>query len=93
MNGTLYVQKKNADGTLTAGWIHKCPCLGHPMGPGQDALTLDLEKALIFDLNNHCDQITAYLDAGYTVRTGDNLLHRPDAKSKPNSLTIAQERL
>ena len=93
MNGTLYVQKKNEAGTLTAGWIHERPdgntWITKPNGPGKDVLTLDTACALIFDLNNHCDEITAYIDAGYIVRTGNNLAYHPDAKRKPNSITVA----
>ena len=59
MNGTLYVQKKNEDSTLTAGWIHERPdgntWITKPNGPGKDVLTPDTECALIFDLNNYCD--------------------------------------
>ena len=35
------------------------------------------------------DEITAYIDSGYTVRTGNNIAYCPDAKIRPNSITVA----
>lgn len=91
MNGAIYVQKTDPTGVLTAGWVaekHNGKFLTKPLGPDEDELTEDMEEALVFDLNNHCDCINAYLDAGWYVRTANNRIYSPTEK-KPNGLSIA----